>query len=79
MGRPREPESEISEAAIYKRNQRDGKTGSKCANCGSTSDLVIDHKNGEKRDNRGGNLRTLCRSCHIRKHKEVAVKGGKAS
>jgi 5-methylcytosine-specific restriction endonuclease McrA len=46
--------------------------GAKCAKCGSTHDLVIDHKNGGGRhatengmlpNNSSSNLQVLCRSC----------------
>lgn len=77
MGRPRE--ANVSKWGIYKRNQRDGSRASRCAKCGKATQLVQDHRNGEKQDNRPSNRQTLCRSCHIRKHPEIAAKGGRAS
>ena len=39
-----------------------------CAKCGSTKNLDIDHKDGNRKNNNRGNLRVLCRSCHRKLH-----------
>lgn len=38
----------------------------RCAKCGATKNLVVDHKNGNRRDGRDSNLRLLCRSCNAK-------------
>lgn len=40
----------------------------KCAKCGSTKNIDIDHKDGNRDNNSPSNLRPLCRSCHRSMH-----------
>jgi len=37
---------------------------SKCENCGSTKNLMVHHINGNRKNNKPSNLKTLCWSCH---------------
>jgi 5-methylcytosine-specific restriction endonuclease McrA len=77
VARPRE--KNISKAGYWKRNQRAGVRSSRCSKCGATHNLIVHHRNKETADNRPSNLKTLCRSCHLRSHPETAAKGGRAS
>ncbi|OGD48275.1 hypothetical protein A3K69_00325 [Candidatus Bathyarchaeota archaeon RBG_16_57_9] len=40
-----------------------------CVSCGETDEsrLIVDHVNGDSTDNSPGNLRVLCRRCHLEK------------
>lgn len=49
-------------------NKKYKKLPSKCAKCGSTKNLDIDHKDGNRKNNNRSNLRVLCRSCHRKMH-----------
>ena len=49
--------------------------GHKCQRCGVTAELVVHHKIPRKS---GGtdkldNLKTVCRSCHMKEHRELGV------
>lgn len=37
---------------------------SKCERCGSTKNLMVHHKDGNRKNNDPSNLETLCWSCH---------------
>ena len=37
---------------------------SKCERCGSTRNLMVHHKDGNRKNNNASNLITLCWSCH---------------
>lgn len=37
---------------------------SRCENCGSTKNLMVHHKDGNRKNNKPSNLKTLCWSCH---------------
>ena len=37
---------------------------SKCQSCGSTKNLMVHHKDGNRKNNDASNLKTLCWSCH---------------
>lgn len=37
---------------------------SKCETCGSTKHLMVHHKDGNRKNNKPSNLKTLCWSCH---------------
>lgn len=37
---------------------------SKCELCGSTRNLMVHHKDGNRKNNKPNNLQTLCWSCH---------------
>lgn len=37
---------------------------SKCQRCGSTKNLMVHHKDGNRKNNKPSNLETLCWSCH---------------
>lgn len=39
-----------------------------CANCGSTENLDVHHKDGNYKNNDPGNLKTLCHPCHMKLH-----------
>jgi 5-methylcytosine-specific restriction endonuclease McrA len=36
----------------------------KCQSCGSTKNLMVHHKDGNRKNNDASNLKTLCWSCH---------------
>lgn len=40
---------------------------SKCQQCGSTKNLMVHHKDGNRKNNNPSNLETLCWSCHEKK------------
>lgn len=40
------------------------KKKSKCERCGSTKNLMVHHKDGNRKNNSASNLKTLCWSCH---------------
>lgn len=40
------------------------KKKSKCELCGSTRNLMVHHKDGNRKNNNASNLQTLCWSCH---------------
>jgi HNH endonuclease. len=42
---------------------------SKCQQCGSTKNLMVHHKDGNRKNNNPSNLETLCWSCHEKKTK----------
>ena len=35
-----------------------------CQNCGGTKNLMVHHKDGNRKNNKPSNLKTLCWSCH---------------
>lgn len=37
----------------------------KCGDCGSKMNLEVHHINGDRRDNRMGNVIALCKNCHL--------------
>lgn len=37
---------------------------SACQSCGSTKNLMVHHKDGNRKNNKLSNLKTLCWSCH---------------
>lgn len=37
---------------------------SSCENCSSTKHLMVHHKDGNRKNNKPSNLKTLCWSCH---------------
>jgi len=37
---------------------------SKCETCGSTKNLMVHHNDGNRKNNKPSNLKTLCWSCH---------------
>lgn len=41
----------------------------KCNRCPARSDLLVHHKDRNRRNNAPSNLETLCRPCHTREHK----------
>ncbi len=41
----------------------------RCENCGSTTNIDVHHKDGDRNNNTPGNLELLCRSCHMKKHR----------
>lgn len=47
----------------------------RCAECGSTRFLVIDHKDGREENTARSNLRWLCKSCNTRLGAEMAKQG----
>ncbi len=47
----------------------------RCAVCGSTRFLVVDHRDGDEWNDAPGNLRWLCKSCNTRLGAEMAKKG----
>lgn len=51
-------------AQISKKTKKE--RGGKCETCGSTSNLEVHHKNGNKGDISSENLIVLCRECHIK-------------
>ena len=65
VGRPRE--KNISKDGYWKRNQRAGKPGGRCARCGKrvSGRLDVQHKNNVQSNNKRSNLVKLCRSCHV--------------
>lgn len=42
---------------------------SKCQQCGGTKNLMVHHKDGNRKNNNPSNLETLCWSCHEHKTK----------
>lgn len=48
---------------LYKLMRKD-----KCERCGSTTLLVVHHKDRNRHNNNEGNLETLCRKCHFKEH-----------
>lgn len=46
-----------------------------CKLCGSRSDLMVDHKDGDESNGARGNLRWLCRSCNTREGARMARQG----
>ncbi len=40
---------------------------SRCERCGSTKNLMVHHKDGNRKNNKPSNLETLCWSCHEKK------------
>src|ERR1700733_4577610 len=47
----------------------------KCAGCGATKQLMVDHKSGNENDGRKSNLQWLCRSCNTKKGALMAKRG----
>lgn len=39
----------------------------KCSQCGGTKNLMVHHKDGNRKNNDKSNLQTLCWSCHEKK------------
>jgi hypothetical protein len=44
-----------------------------CVACGSTEDVVVHHKNGDRRDNSIENLVPMCEDCHTAVHSEYEI------
>ena len=44
--------------------------GSKCQKCDNTEHLLVHHIDGSDRNNKDGNLITLCYPCHAELHKK---------
>lgn len=68
LGRPRE--KNVTQWAHWKRIQRSGVRGSHCQSCGkrlSGRGGIVDHVDGNQANASRKNLKTLCRSCHLRK------------
>jgi hypothetical protein len=42
--------------------------GEVCKGCGSTEDVLVHHKNGDRSDNSLSNLIPLCNACHGKVH-----------
>ena len=43
----------------------------KCEICGSTSNIDVHHKDGNRTNNNPENLVLLCRSCHMKEHRKT--------
>lgn len=39
-----------------------------CSSCGSRKNLMVHHKDGNRKNNEPSNLQTLCWSCHEKRH-----------
>jgi hypothetical protein len=46
---------------------------SKCQQCGTTSNLIVHHLDGNNRNNDVANLVTLCNPCHLGLHRDCVV------
>jgi len=44
-----------------------------CSECGGNTELHIHHKDKDRFNNELNNLQVLCRQCHAKKHKNVAI------
>lgn len=42
--------------------------GDKCVSCGSTQNLHLHHKDGDRKNNNIANIELLCERCHYEKH-----------
>jgi len=42
--------------------------GTKCSSCGTTENVEIHHKDGNRKNNAIENLVLLCHRCHMQKH-----------
>lgn len=63
----RKPAGEISDRAHRYRAQRCIPPGpTRCALCGSSRFLVVDHRDGNEENDAPANLRWLCKSCNTR-------------
>lgn len=51
----------------------------KCAKCGSTSNLLYHHKNRNEQDNKRSNIQVLCSACHNKVHMRGYNFSGKKS
>lgn len=40
------------------------KKGKSCSRCGGKKNLMVHHKDGNRKNNNSGNLQTLCWGCH---------------
>jgi 5-methylcytosine-specific restriction endonuclease McrA len=58
--------TEVTKDALHWR-ARKHRAGA-CAECGSTEDLHVHHKDRNPANNRLTNLQTLCSSCHLKLH-----------
>lgn len=47
----------------------------RCALCGSTRFLTVDHRDGDEHNDARGNLRWLCKSCNTRRGLAMAARG----
>lgn len=45
----------------------------KCEKCGSTSNVDVHHKDGDRNNNTPENIVLLCRSCHMKEHRPKSV------
>lgn len=66
MARPRKPVSQVSDWALWKRNQR-ANPRPRCSRCGKAG-ADWHHMNRNKRDQSPRNLKPLCRACHKAEH-----------
>lgn len=51
----------------YRKRALDRK-GKKCQRCGSTKNLRVHHKDGNRKNNKLSNLSVICASCHEHSH-----------
>jgi hypothetical protein len=65
-GKPRTRKAQVTDRAQRYRANQPGirPKGKQCAKCGSTRNIVVNHKNGNESDTHAGNLNLLCKSCN---------------
>ena len=73
VGQHMKPVTKITDRAKrYRAQVTARKRVRKCALCGSTKNLVVDHKDGNEAHGKGKNLRILCSSCNMKEaHKKI--------